>query len=96
MSVIPQPSFHLVARKKAKAAVMGIGENASALAPPTGPPDWRCWVRLWLQCFTPERRQGQSPTGGTAAVYFSLAQNTFIRKLKSGKKLSVLVIAKAI
>lgn len=37
MSVIPQPSFHLVARKKAKAAVMGIGENASALAPPTRP-----------------------------------------------------------
>lgn len=38
MSVIPQPSLHLVARKKAKAAVMGIGENASALAPPTRPP----------------------------------------------------------
>ena len=38
MSVIPQPSLHLVARKKAKAAVTGIRENASALAPPTRPP----------------------------------------------------------
>lgn len=38
MSVIPQPSLHLVARKKAKAAVMGIGGNDSALAPPTRPP----------------------------------------------------------
>lgn len=48
------------------------------------------------QCFAPERRHHQGWTRGTPTVCFFLAQNTFIRKLMSGKKLSVLVMPTAI
>lgn len=91
LSVTPQPSLHLVARKKAKVVVVGTGGNSSAFCSFCQAP-WR----LWLQCFTPEWRHGQGWIGCTPTVCFSLAQNTFIRKLKSGKKLSVLVMATAI
>lgn len=65
------------------------GNPRKRLCPrPSHQAPWRqCWVQHCLQCFTPERRRGQGRTGCTPAVYFSLAQNTFIRKLKSGKKL---------
>lgn len=69
-------------------------------------PFWPCAPPAWptsrLLCttpahgFTPERRCRQGQTRCTPIVCFFLAQNIFLRKLMSGKKLSVLVMPTAI
>lgn len=50
LSVTPQPSLHLVARKKAKVVVVGTGGNSSAFCPSCQAP--------WRLCFSASLQSG--------------------------------------
>lgn len=95
MSLIPQPSLCLVVRKKVNIAVMGTEKNLSGFCTSCQACQLRCCAHLQ---FSASLRSGGAVRAKPDAhpQCFFLAQNTFLTKLLSGKKLSVLVMPTAI
>lgn len=96
MSLIPQPSLCLTVRKKVNVNCDGNWKEPLWPCAPPARPASHVLCTTPAQCFAPERRRRYGRTRCTPTVYFFLAQNTFLRKLMSGKKLSVLVMPTAI